>query len=117
MKLVLPFPPSLNSYYGHTRYGQFYIRKKGELYRIAIYRAVRAQVGRILFEDPVAVFLTFNPPVRCLEPWDLDNYKKALFDALTMCNFWRDDSLVHEDHSFKGEWGGKGSVDLRLEYI
>jgi len=117
MELKLPWPPSPNSYYGHTKYGAFYIKKKGELYRVAVYRAVRRQVGRIYLDRPLAVFITFNPPSKVLEPWDMDNFKKAMFDSLTVCRFWKDDSLVHRDYSEKGTRGGRGSVQMIVEVI
>lgn len=117
MELILPWPPSLNSYYGHTRYGQKYVKKKGELYRVAVYKAVRKQVGRLHFTQPVAVFITFRPPSKVHEPWDMDNFKKAMFDSLTHCNFWKDDSLVYRDYSEKGEYGGRGSVHMIVEVL
>ena len=33
LHLVLPYPPSINSYYGRTRTGQVYIKEKGRDYR------------------------------------------------------------------------------------
>lgn len=84
---------------------------------MAVYRSVKKQVGSVTFSKPVAVFLTFNPPARISEPWDLDNYKKAMFDSLTICNFWKDDSLVYEDHSYKGVIGGRGNVVMEIEEL
>ncbi len=115
MEVTLPWPPTLNSYYGHNRIGAFYIKKKGQNYRVAVYRALQRQVGFPKFSKPVAVFMTFYPPPAVKEPWDIDNHKKALFDAMTLANFWADDSLVHEDHSYKGKQGGCGRVVIQVE--
>lgn len=115
MDLVLPFPPSLNAYYGHARNHE-YIRKAGLMYRVAVYRAVKEQVGDFKFTDPVAVFATLHYATK-LATWDLDNYQKALFDALTLCNFWSDDSQIHELHLYKGNVVSGGRVVLTVEHI
>ena len=117
MELTLPWPPSLNSYYGHSGSSRVYVRKRGELYRATVQRSVREQTGRYKYQQPVSVFITFNPPAKVHEPWDMDNYKKAMFDALTHAGFWLDDSLIHADCSYKGVRGGRGSVDLIVEVL
>ena len=117
MELTLPFPPSLNSYYGHSSNSRVYVRKRGELYRAAVQRSVREQAGRFQFRQPVSVFITFNNPAKVHEPWDMDNYKKAMFDALTHAGLWFDDSLVHADCSYKGVQGGRGNVEIIVEVL
>jgi len=66
MRLILPFPPSVNGYWRSTRQG-------------------------VLISE-LEVHLVLCPPTRAKR--DLDNFQKALFDGLTHAGIWKDDSQV-----------------------
>ena len=51
--------------------------------------------------ENLSIVLTLNPPDRRVR--DIDNYCKAVFDALTHAGVWRDDSQVKE---LLIRWGG-----------
>jgi crossover junction endodeoxyribonuclease RusA len=118
MKLVLPFPPSVNTYYrapnkGSLK-GRFLISEMGRKYRKAVYSAVLWAYGglpRPITID-VEVKITLYPPSHHRR--DLDNYNKALFDALTHSRVWEDDQQVKR---MLIEWGPvvkQGEVEITI---
>lgn len=80
IKLRLPWPPSVNHYYGHTRTGRVYLKEAGRLYRRKA--AVEfARLGWPRLEGPVRVHLILSPPDR--RKRDIDNIRKAIYDAIS----------------------------------
>ncbi len=118
MKLTLPFPPTVNSYYrapdkGALK-GKHLISESGRKFKKNVYAAVVTQYGGI--PKPVTVDVEVNitlyPPDRRRR--DLDNYNKALFDALTNARVWVDDRQVQR---MQIEWGHvvkQGKVDMTI---
>jgi len=114
MKLILPFPPSVNTYWRNTRKGVL-ISASGRCFRSNALAAVMEQLKRrpqpITVNVEVSVLL-FPPDKR---QRDLDNYLKALFDSLTHAGVWVDDKQIKR---FTVEWGeqvklGKAEVVIR----
>lgn len=118
MKLTLPFPPSVNTYWrapnsGPLR-GRHLISARGRKYQNNVIAAVIEQLRRYpkTITDNVAVSVVLFPPD--LKRRDLDNYQKALFDALTHSRVWADDSQVKR---MLVEWGPvikKGKVEITI---
>jgi len=111
--LALKFPPTINSYYCHTRNG-VYISKKGKDYRLAIASAVREQ-----FSSPLPISSTINCTVLVSMPdkriRDLDNYMKALLDACTHAGVWEDDSLIDQLLIYRAAISKGGGVIMLLD--
>lgn len=118
MKLVLPFPPSVNTYWrtptsGPLK-GRHLLSKKGREYKAAVRKVVIEQLGR-LPKASVAladVDILFFPPD--LRERDLDNFHKALFDSITYASVWVDDKQVKR---ITAEWGPKvkgGKVEITI---
>ena len=88
----LPFPPSTNTYYRNISVKgrpRTLISKKGRAYR----QSVMAQLaGAQVYPGRLAVTLDLHPPDR--RKRDIDNYTKALLDAITHAGVWGDDSQV-----------------------
>lgn len=88
LEIALPYPPSVNHYWRHTRRGRHYISERGRNYK--------AEVGRICrefapFKGAVQVQLwVFYPDKRKRDP---DNLHKALWDAVSA------GGLIEEDHN------------------
>ncbi|ORM64521.1 hypothetical protein PRCB_16445 [Pantoea rodasii] len=101
MKLTLPFPPSVNTYWRNTGKGVL-ISASGRSFRSNAIAAVYMQLGRKPkpIEVDVEVTVIISPPDR--RQRDLDNYLKALFDSMTHAGIWRDDSQVKR---MAVEWG------------
>ena len=87
LELALPYPPSVNHYWRHTRSGKHYISAEGKAFQVEVLKICR------LF-DPFAGAVkikmeVFYPDKRERDP---DNLQKALFDALTASGLIKDDN-------------------------
>lgn len=87
MKLTLPFPPSVNTYWRAPNKGalagRHLVSAAGRKYQSEACAAIVEQLRRLPKPSttPAAVAITLFPPDQRRR--DLDNYNKALFDALT----------------------------------
>lgn len=118
MKLVLPFPPSVNTYWRAPNKGplagRHMVSADGRKYQSAACAAIIEQLRRLPkpSAELAAVEITLYPPDARRR--DLDNYNKALFDALTHAGVWEDDSQVKR---MLVEWGPvvpKGRVEITI---
>lgn len=87
----LPYPPSANRYYRHSR-GFNYISKEGKEYREKVKDLIKLINLKINLKCRVSITVYIAPPDNRRR--DIDNIGKALFDALTYSGFWADDSQV-----------------------
>ena len=102
------FPPSLNELHGGmVRSQQFYLTKKHKEFRKIVAEAVG---DRKFGDDEASVSIILCPRDRRRR--DIDNYIKAVFDSLTACGFWADDSQVK---SLKVKWGDVGDPQTIVE--
>ena len=118
MKLTLPFPPSVNTYWRAPNRGplagRHLISAAGRKYQSDACAAIIEQLRRLPKPSttPAAVEIVLFPPDQRRR--DLDNYNKALFDALTHAGVWEDDSQVKR---MLVEWGSvvpKGKVEITI---
>lgn len=98
--LILPFPPTVNNYYVKTQRGVF-ISQKGRFYRKNVSDSVIEQLPEVHIEEKIHLSVILYPPDN--RKRDLDNYMKAMLDALTQCGFWTDDSLIDQLIIYRGE--------------
>jgi len=100
--LVLPFPPSVNGYWRHviipargagTPRAATLISAEGRKYAQDVAGTCKAvRVSGLRIDGDLAVSVTLYPPDRRAR--DVDNYCKALLDALTKAGVWHDDSQL-----------------------
>ncbi|HGG5995413.1 TPA: RusA family crossover junction endodeoxyribonuclease [Salmonella enterica subsp. diarizonae serovar 61:r:z53] len=118
MKLTLPFPPSVNTYWRSPNKGPLkghhLVSVRGRKYQSDACAAVIEQLRRLPKPSTAlaAVEIILYPPDNRIR--DLDNYNKALFDALTHAGVWEDDSQVKR---MLVEWGPpvpKGKVEITI---
>jgi len=112
--LGLPFPPSINSYYGRGRNGSVYIKQKGKEYRntvmiICQMRRIKPMHGRL------CVLVRFYPPDRRIR--DLDNIEKALFDALQHGGVYLNDNQIDDKRTVRCEPVKDGKIVIELKEI
>ncbi|WP_318393546.1 RusA family crossover junction endodeoxyribonuclease [Enterobacter sp.] len=106
MKLVMPFPPTVNTYWRAPNRGplagRHLISAKGRTYQSDACAAIIEQLRCLPKPSsaPAAVEIILFPPDARRR--DLDNYIKALFDSLTHAGVWEDDSQVKR---MQVEWG------------
>ena len=89
IELLLPWPPSVNTYYRAFR-GRNILSKRGREYRVD----ALAAIGPV--DTPLAgrleVSLGLYPPDARRR--DVDNYSKGVLDALTHAGVWVDDEQI-----------------------
>lgn len=89
-EIVLPWPPSLNGHKTVAR-GRLILSKHGREYIKECKNAVIEQRIKPI-EGYLDVTLSLYPPDKRTR--DVDNYIKAVFDAMTQAGVWGDDSQV-----------------------
>jgi len=118
MKLTLPFPPCVNTYWRAPNKGSLagrhLVSAAGRKYQSEASAAIVEQLRRLPKPStaPAVVEIVLFPPDQRRR--DLDNYNKALFDALTHAGVWEDDSQVKK---MLVEWGPvvpKGKVEITI---
>ena len=115
IRLELPYPPSVNSYWranGHRRY----ISKEGVEFTKAVDLVVKQSNAKSFEEKQVAISVMIHP--RSKRKFDLDNTLKAILDALMKAGMYNDDSQIEYIEIARGEAvdGGKAVVHL-YDYI
>ena len=91
--LTLPWPPSVNHYWGQCGTRRF-IKEKGVKFREMTAEQVAA-IGKKM-EGRLSVFVTLLPPNR--QRRDIDNSIKALLDALQHAGCFDDDEQIDVLH-------------------
>lgn len=121
MILTLPFPPSVNGYWrapnkGSLK-GRHLVSDRGRKFNSEALASILEQLNpkpRALTCD-LSVSVVFYPPTQARR--DLDNYFKALFDAMTRAGVWLDDSQIKK---LSAEWGPVtkgGKVTLHISEV
>lgn len=106
MKLILPFPPSVNAYWRAPNKGplkgRHLISAAGRKFQSAACAAIIEQLRRLPkpSTELAAVEIPLYPPDERRR--DIDNYNKALLDSLTHAGVWEDDRQVKR---MLVEWG------------
>ena len=114
-EFVMPWSPSVNSCWMHTRQG-VKLSKRGRQHRKdAIALLDSLNLSGELISTPVSVSIVLNPPT--LRRYDVDNFSKSLLDALTHANFWVDDELVHKITIEKGVKSKDGNVNVKVNIM
>lgn len=87
LEIALPYPPSVNHYWRHTKAGTHYISKEGKAFRAKILNICKQFNA---FSSSVKMRIeVYYPDKRSRDP---DNLQKALFDALTASGLIKDDN-------------------------
>lgn len=95
--LNLPFPPSVNHYWGHRAAGKRvmkFLDARGKAYRKTIMEECLVQRLGPALQGPLSCTLDLYPPDNRRR--DCDNYTKALLDALDHANVYGDDSQIRK---------------------
>lgn len=88
--LLLPYPPTINHYYGVRGKARF-IKPEGVEFRKLVDRNVKDKKHKIILGD-VEIVIQIIPPDK--RKRDIDNVLKALLDSLTKAGIWKDDSQI-----------------------
>lgn len=115
IEIHLPWPPTVNDYYGVRvvkRRQIPYIKAKGKKFREDVEAAIAEQIGYLQLDDPLLVEVELFPPDKRRR--DLDNYMKALLDALTQAQVWLDDSQIDQLFIYRGQQVAHGAVVVKI---
>lgn len=107
-KISLPWPPSLNTYWRHSR-GRHYISEKGKAYRQTVIQNILQQHLDIKTSARLKITISAHVPDRRRR--DLDNLQKAVFDSLVHAGFMLDDEQI-DDFRVRREQLVKGGLLL-----
>lgn len=94
LNLTLPYPPSGNHAWKHTRAGKHYLTDKARDYYAEVAGIVRQRNRKLGIDSHVQVSCLLFPPDRRRR--DMDNAWKVVGDALTKAGVWMDDSLIRK---------------------
>ena len=110
----LPFPPSVNKIWNYSS-KQVYLSKQTINFRDEVAIIARKQNVVLNIDSPVKVTVVLHPKNN--RKRDLDNFgSKALFDALTHANVWKDDSIVKGIHLAWGDLSNKPYIDVAIQF-
>ena len=111
----MPWPPSVNCWKTPYR-NRMILTKRGREYREDAIEAL-CKIG--LFGEEIdcriSVKLTLNPPTA--RKYDIDNFCKSLFDALTHGKFWLDDEQIDRMTVIKGDKVKGGNVNVIVNIL
>ena len=117
IEIHLPWPPTVNNYYGTLIRGKRkipYIKADGKQFRKDVEEAIHQQLpGFETLQDSLYVEVVLYPPDARRR--DLDNYMKALLDAITLSNIWEDDSQIDQLAIFRGCKLTKGMCTIKID--
>lgn len=100
VRLCIPFPPSVNTYYSTVR-GRRVLTKKGRLYKEWVTQSILCQEKISTLTGRIALYASLHPPDNRRR--DIDNFLKSLLDALGQAGVYDDDSQIDELHIRRGE--------------
>ena len=115
--VTLPFPPSVNAYWRSLAclkwvngvpkpYSRMILSEDARAFRSNAILAVRcAKLSGLNLDSRLRVEIDLHCPTA--RKYDVDNFSKGIFDALTHAGLWKDDSQVDDLHvvrkpKFKG---------------
>ena len=112
--LVLPFPPSVNTYWRNFR-GRMVLSQKGRDYKQAIAEYVSENNVPKYGEQKLKITMILQP--RDKRKIDIDNRIKCVLDSLQDAGVFDDDFHVDELHVMRGEQVKGGKLLLTIEVI
>jgi crossover junction endodeoxyribonuclease RusA len=111
----MPWPPSVNAWKSPFR-NRMILTKRGREYRVAaIAKLKELHLDGEMRSERLSVSLVLNPPT--LRKYDIDNFCKSLFDALTVGEFWLDDEQVDKLIVTKGVKIKGGNIQVKVSLL
>lgn len=110
-QFVLPYPPSVNTYW-RRRGSQYYISKQGQQYRRDVQRILHILNLDIFTTSRLRIKITADVPDKRRR--DLDNILKSLLDALVHGGFAEDDEQFDDIRVIRGEQISGGRVGIKI---
>lgn len=110
-QFVLPYPPSLNTYW-RRRGNTYFVSKVGERYRRDVALIVRQQRLKLNLSGRLAIKIIAEPPDKRRR--DLDNILKGLLDSLIHAGFAEDDEQFDDIRVIRGVKVPGGRLGIKI---
>ena len=111
-KFTMPFPPSVNVWKSPFR-NRMILTARGRAYRAEAIKAMQSlNLDNEALSGRLEVHLTLNPKTN--RKYDIDNFCKSLFDAITKSGFWVDDEQIDKLVVKKGKKVKGGRVQVSV---
>ena len=116
VKMRLPFPPSVNTYWRKSPRGM-YLSKSALDFKLMTIEVVGHRTEPLYKDEDLKIRMNLCPPDK--RKRDLDNFAgKAIFDALMGAKLFTDDSQIRQIESqFIAPNGVRGFCDVVLEEL
>lgn len=108
--IKLPYPPTINHYYGERRNKTKYIKKAGLDFRSAVKKILTDAQSEII--DAPCIITTLILVGKDKRKRDNDNAFKSLQDSIMSAGFLIDDSLIYEYEKVSKSKNGKVMYDI-----
>ena len=92
IKLELPLPPSVNSYYGRTRFGGVYVKAEGKQHQADVAMIFLKSGMQSMGDKRLAMVIDIYP--KSNRKQDLDNFGKCGVDSCMNAGMMDDDSQI-----------------------
>ena len=113
IELDLPYPPSVNHYWGQMGNRRF-VGKAGVLFRQEV-KIIALKRTQSLYNERLSVKVYLHPPDK--RKRDIDNVLKSLFDAMEHAGVYENDSQIDELYIKRCEVVKGGACKVVLEAI
>lgn len=113
IQLTLPYPPSVNHYWGQSGKHRF-IGKRGKEFRLQVAEAC-ADAGITALDGPLCVHVSLFPPDK--RKRDIDNVLKSLLDACEHAGCFENDNQISELHIVRQEVRKGGACTILITTI
>jgi crossover junction endodeoxyribonuclease RusA len=117
LRLILPFPPSINHYWVHAR-GRTFISDEGRRYRRTVIMLAKCGLknpGILPLKSRLSLDIILYPADRRRR--DLDNSLKSLLDALQHAGVYQDDAQIDELRIRRGELTSSPEARIMISTI
>ena len=119
-KIEIAWPPSVNHIWRKTPAGRIYLTREARIFRADVMSRVavarcHGALPKTALAGNLAVAMELYPPDRRRR--DVDNYSKAVLDALTHARIWRDDSQIKRQTVTVRESKAGGQVVLTISAL
>lgn len=114
MKLQLPWPPSVNTYWRRAGH-RIYLSERGKQYRTDVMAVVLAESPPRFASARLSMSIIAFPPDR--RKRDLDNALKAILDSCCHAGLFDDDEQIDQLTIVRGSIVEDGALEVTLEAI
>ena len=114
LELLLPYPPSVNSYWGFRGSHRFLTKRANEFKELVLYKVMESKT-KGFGKSRLSITVNLYPPDR--RKRDIDNPIKPLFDSLVNAKVMDDDSQIFELTVLRHEVIKGGLCQVTIEKI